>query len=177
MSTKNKSLKIKLDTRTIVTLGLLTAIEIVLSRFLSFSVWNMKIGLSFIPIVIAAIMFGPIQAGIVGALGDFLGATLFPIGAYFPGFTLTAFLVGVVFGLFLHKKQTVPMILGAVGINQLILSQFLNTYWISVLYGSPFSGLFVTRIVQTLILIPVQITVILALTKSSAKMFRKKAIA
>jgi len=177
MSTKNKNLKVKFDVRTIVFLGLLIAIEVVLSRFLSFSVWNIKIGLSFIPIVIAAMMFGPVQAGIVGALGDFLGATLFPIGAYFPGFTLTAFLTGIVFGLFLHKKQTLPMILGAVAINQLILSQFLNTYWISVLYGSPFSGLFVTRIVQTLILMFVQVAVILALTKSSAKVFRKKAIA
>lgn len=177
MSTEKKNLKVKFDAKTIVTLGLLIAIEIVLARFLSFSVWNMKIGLGFIPIVIAAIMFGPIQAGIVGALGDFFGAILFPIGAYFPGFTLTAFLTGMVLGLFLHKKQTMGTILAAVAVNQLILSQVLNTYWVSVLYGSPYSGIFVTRIIQTLILIPVQIAVILALSKVMKKVFFKKAIA
>ena len=174
---KKTNLKTIFNTKTIVTLGSLIAIEIVLSRFLSFSIWNMKIGFSFVPIVIAAIMFGPIQAGIVGAFGDLLGATLFPIGAYFPGFTFTAFLTGVVFGLFLNKKQTIGRVLPAVGINQLILSLLLNTYWISVLYGSPFSGLIPVRVIQTLILIPVQIVVIMALSKALKKTYFKKAIA
>ena len=148
--------KSRFNTRTLTTLALLTAIEIVLSRFLSFSVWNMKIGFSFVPIVVAAILYGPIAAGTVAALGDFIGAILFPIGTYFPGFTLTAFLSGCVFGLFLHKKQGWPQIAAAVGINQFILSLFLNTLWISVLYDAPYSPLLLTRIVQCVILTVVE---------------------
>jgi len=176
MSTNAKKGKGKLDTRTIAILSVLTAIEIILSRFLSFSVWNMKIGLSFIPVVLAAMMFGPVQAGIVGALGDFVGAILFPIGTYFPGFTLTAFLTGLVFGLFLHKKQTLLRMTAAVGVNQLILSLLMNTLWISILYGSPFVGLLPTRAIQTLVLIPVQMVVILALSKTLEKTYFKKMI-
>ena len=97
------------STRVLTTLALLTALEIVLSRFLSINAWNTKIGFSFVPIVAAAILYGPAAAGIVGALGDFIGAILFPIGAYFPGFTLTAFLTGCVFGLFLHRKEAIPV--------------------------------------------------------------------
>ena len=48
----------KFNTRTLTTLALLTTMEIVLSRFLSISAWNMKIGLSFVPIVAAAILCG-----------------------------------------------------------------------------------------------------------------------
>ena len=77
----------RIPVRTIVYLGVLTALEIVLNRFLSINAWNIKIGFSFVPIVVAAILYGPIAAGIVAALCDFLGAILFPIGAYFPGFT------------------------------------------------------------------------------------------
>ena len=141
-------------------LAVLTALEIVLSRFLSFSVWNMKIGFSFVPVVVAAMLFGPVPAGIVAALGDFLGAILFPIGPYFPGFTVTAFLTGVIFGLFLYHNQSVARIFAAVGINQLVLSYLLNSYWISVLYDAPYLPLLGTRVLQCAILIPVQIVMI-----------------
>ena len=148
-----------------VTLAILVAMEIVLSRFLSINAWNIKIGFNFVPVVIAAMLYGPVGGAIVAALGDLLGALLFPIGAFFPGFTLTACLTGLVFGFFLHKSQTLPRIGGAVLINQGILSLCLNTLWISILYGSPYGPLFITRIVQTLILIAVQGVTIYAIAK------------
>ena len=154
-----------LNTKTIVTLGLLVAMEIVLNRFLSINAWNTKIGFSFVPVVVAAILFGPVHAAIVGGLGDFIGAILFPIGAYFPGFTLTAALMGLVWGFFLHKKRTMPRILLSTFINQFFLGLVVNTYWISVLYGSPFKALFVTRLVQACVLFAVQTVVISVLVK------------
>ncbi|MCR5090764.1 MAG: folate family ECF transporter S component [Oscillospiraceae bacterium] len=155
----------KFSTRTLTSLALLTALEIILSRFLSISAWNIKIGFSFLPVVIAAMLFGPLAAGLVAALGDFIGALLFPIGAYFPGFTLTAFLTGLVFGLLLHKKQGWLQALLAVGINQFILSLFLNTLWISILYDSPYLPLLATRLVQCLILTVVQLLGIQAVSR------------
>lgn len=152
--------------RTVVYLGVLTALEIVLSRFLSISAWNLKIGFSFVPIAAAAMLFGPLPAAIVAALGDFLGAILFPIGPYFPGFTLTAFLTGLTFGVFLFKKRSVLRVLGAVAIVQFLLGLLLNTFWISVLYGSPFGPLMATRAVQCAILAPVQFIVILLLGRA-----------
>ena len=143
--------KSRFSTRTISTMAVLISIEIVFSRFLSFNTWNMKIGFGFVPVVIAAILYGPIEAGITAALADFVGAILFPVGTYFPGFTLTAFLIGVVFGLFLHRGQRWAGILISVGINQISLSLFLNTLWISILYGSPYVPLLATRAVQSLI--------------------------
>ena len=157
--------RFKLDTRSLVTIALLVAMEVVLSRFLSINAWNIKIGFSFLPIVIGAMLYGPIGGALIAALGDFIGAILFPIGAYFPGFTLTAFLTGFVFGLFLYKGRSLPRIAGAVLFNQCILSLCLNTLWISILYGSPYGPLFVTRIVQTLILIAVEMVVRTAVAK------------
>ena len=157
--------KFRISTKDLVIMAVLIAVEIVLSRFLSISAWNTKIGFAFVPVVIAAVLLGPVYAGIVGAVADLLGAVLFPIGAYFPGFTLTAFLTGLVYGLFLHKEQTVPRVIGAVAINQGILSLFLNTFWISVLYGSPFKPLLITRLPQTGILTVVQIVVIIVIAK------------
>ena len=159
----------KLDVKTMVTCAVLIAAAIVLSRFLSINAWNLKIGFTFVPVFLAAYLYGPLGGAIVGGIADFLGATLFPIGAYFPGFTLTCVLTGIVYGLLLHKKQTPLRILIAVGIVQLICGLLINTYWISVLYGSPFEALLVTRTVQCLIMIPVEFIVIGILSKSLAR--------
>jgi len=161
------------NTRTLVTLGLLLAIEIVLSRFLSINAWNIKIGFNFVPIAVAAMLYGPLGGAIVAAMGDFLGAILFPIGPYFPGFTFTAFLTGGVLGLFLQKKRTPVRIGMAVAINQLILGLFLNTFWISTLYGSPFWPLLVTRIVQCVVLLVVQFVVIGVIGRTMERRFKR----
>jgi ECF transporter S component (folate family) len=168
---------IKIDTQSLVLMGTLIAIEIVLSRFLSLSAWNMRIGFGFVPLAIAAMLLGPVKAGIVGAVADIIGAILFPTGAFFPGFTLTAFLKGVVYGLFLYKKQNNLRIFIAVGINQLLLSLSLNTLWISVLYGSPYLALFITRIMQCSILVPVEIVTISLIAKGVLGRIRSQRIA
>ena len=43
------------------------------------------------------------------------------------------------------------------GINQFILGLLLNTYWISVLYDSPFVPLLATRVFQSILLTVVQL--------------------
>ena len=49
--------------------------EIVLSRFLSLSAWNVKIGFSFVPIALAAILYGPMAgAGEFATLAESLMA-------------------------------------------------------------------------------------------------------
>ena len=149
----------------LVILGALIAMEVVLSRFVSISTWNIKIGFAFIPVAAAAILMGPVEAAVCGGLADFLGATLFPIGTYFPGFTVTAGLTGFVFGLFFHREQTPVRVIPAVLINQFILGLLINSYWISLLYGSPYKALLATRLVQSLILTVVQTAGILVLGK------------
>ncbi len=150
----------KLKTRELTTMAVLAALEIVLSRFLSINAWNTRIGFSFVPIVTAAILLGPVPAAIVAAVADVIGAVLFPTGAFFPGFTLTALLSGAVYGLFLHKDQKLIKVVMAVAVHQLVLSLLLNTLWISVLYGSPYGPLLVTRLFQTALIAAVQLVCI-----------------
>ena len=137
-------------------MGLLVALQVVLSRFFSINAWNFKIGFSFLPIAVAGMFFGPVGAAVVATVADLVGAILFPSGQFFIGFTVTALLGGLVWGVFLHKKQTNGRILCAVLIEQLILSLLLNTLWISILYSSPFVPLMTSRVVQCLVLGPVQ---------------------
>lgn len=154
----------KISIKSVSVIGILVAMEIVLAHF-SIHTWNLKIGFSFIPIVVAAIFYGPITGGVVAAVGDIISAFLFPVGPYFPGFTLTAFLTGVVFGLFLKKKTSLFWIILAVLTEQIVIGLFLNTYWISFLYGTPYIPLFVTRIYQAAALSLIQVLCILFVSK------------
>lgn len=154
----------KISVRSVSAVGFLVAMEILLARF-SIHTWNIKIGFGFIPIVVAAIFYGPVAGGLTAAIGDVVSAILFPVGAYFPGFTLTAFLTGAVFGCFFRKRVTVWNVVLSVFIVQGLIGQVMNTYWISFLYKSPFAPLFVTRLYQTAAMSVVQIASILLLDK------------
>ncbi|MBE6541976.1 MAG: folate family ECF transporter S component [Ruminococcaceae bacterium] len=159
--------------RVIVYSALLVAIEVVLNRFCSINTIGLKIGFGFVPIVVAAIMFGPIPAAVVYGLADLIGSLLFPIGPYFPGFTVSAVIMGAVYGLFLYKKPSdvsaegkptikfFPNIVMPVLINSIAIGLFINTGWVSILSGQrTYWGWFIYRIPEYLILIPVNLVLI-----------------
>ncbi len=150
-----------MNTKKLVTLSLLVAIQVVLSRFVSIQLWNFKVGFGFVPVVIAAIVMGPLEAGICGGMADLIGALLFPTGTFFPGFTFTAFLIGVIYGIFIHKKQGPVNAILATVVARAIGTVFLNSLWISMLYGAKMEALMTTRLIQRRIIIPLQTIVIL----------------
>lgn len=148
----------KFDTKRLVVVALLIAVEIVLSRFLSIATPIAKIGFAFVPIVIIAMLYGPFYAGLANAVADFVGAILFPIGAYFPGFTLTALLTGIIYGFFLYgKPKKVIWITIMVLIISVCLHLGLNTVWLRIITGKAYTAILPTRIAQTAVMIPVQI--------------------
>ena len=73
-------------THRLVVMAMLVAVQIVLSRFLSINLWNLKIGFAFVPIAMAGMLLGPMGAGLTGAVADIIGATLLPSAAFFSTF-------------------------------------------------------------------------------------------
>ena len=154
--------KNKFDVQKVTRIALLIALEIVLSRFLSISTPIAKIGFSFIPLAMIGMMYGPLYGGIAGGLCDFIGAILFPIGAYFPGYTLTAFLSGATYGLFLQKdgsKKWWKIIVASLIIN-LVYHLGINTYWTTLFTGKGYLALLPTRVFSNGVLMPMEIIVI-----------------
>jgi ECF transporter S component (folate family) len=160
----------------LVIMSMLIALEIVLNRFLSINTIGTKIGFSFVPIVIAAFLFGPLSAAVVYGIADLLGALLFPIGPYFPGFTVCAFLMGLTYGFFIYKKPKISLIwnvLPPILINNLIFGLLINTVWVSILYNSKtYLGWFIYRLPEYAILIPVSF-VLIPVTVKFSKIIKK----
>ena len=145
------------DIKMLVIIAMLTALEVVLSRFLSIPIGNiLKFGFNFVPICVAAYLYGPVASVMVGAAGDLLGALLFPTDTIFYGFTITAALTGAVFGFFLNKKYSFLRILFSVLIVQLVLTIFLDALWFNLYYGNPYFVAVVTRSIKAGVMIVVQ---------------------
>ena len=162
----------KLSVQRIAYAAILIAAEVVLGRFCSINTSGWKIGFSFLPVAAAANLFGPLAAGAIYAAADLIGATLFPIGTYHPGVTVCAALMGIVYGIFLYvpedgekgfcirwkKLRLFPNIVMPALINALLLGLVVNTWWVSMLYGSKtYLGWFVYRLPEYAIMIPMNI--------------------
>ncbi len=174
MMKENKSI------RTLTICAMLVAVEVVLSRFLSIPTPIDKIGFDFAPMALAGMLFGPFWGCLVGLSADFIGAILFPIGAYFVGFTITAGLSGLVYGLLLHKKsgdfyQGKPLrwrVILAVVLVVLGLQTILNTYWLSILYSKGYLYYFVSRMPSHIMMLFVQYFTIQMLARVAPRLRR-----
>lgn len=144
--------------RRLAQMALLIALEIIFSRFVSIATPIVKISFSFLPLAAMAILYGPAYAAAGGAIADFLGAILFPIGAYFPGFTLTAALTGAVYGVFLQKNRaTVVRTLCAVLVINFVIQLGIDTLWLVMITDKAFLALLPVRALKCALMVPVQV--------------------
>ena len=67
----------KYDARSISKIGLLMALEIVLTQFISIETPIVRIVFGFLPIAIIGMLYGPWIAGMASAITDIVGTILF----------------------------------------------------------------------------------------------------
>ena len=160
----------------IVLTGILIALNVIMERFMSYNVWNMSIGFSFITVGFAASILGIPYAIAVAAFGDLIGALLFPFGAYFVGFTITNALVGLVYGIFIYKSTNIFKITTSVLINKICFTLILNSIWIAILYRGGIKDLWIVMIPRIITTIPMFVIeiIILSLLFSNKSAFKKQ---
>ena len=159
--------KKNITTEKLVLTGFMIALEIVLSKIVSINISFLRIGFGFLPIAVLAIIYGAWWSGLAYAIGDVIGGFLFPTGAFFPGFTLTSFLTGVIFGLVLKgKKVTFGRALLASALVCVLCNLLLNTYWLTFIIGKGFKVLLASRAIKELVAIPVMALLIVAVDKA-----------
>ena len=145
------------STQKLVTVAVLIAMQIVLTRFLSLELGTtIRIGCSFIPLAVVAVLYGPIMTVEAAIIADFIGIHL--QGKPFdPRFGLTAALTGVVYGICLSRKPLKPWhIVLCITIVGLFLHLGLNSYWLAQLTGVPFMAKVSIRLVPELVQIVVK---------------------
>lgn len=160
----------------IILAGLLLATTIVLSRFLSIKTPIVVISFSFIPVMLSGILLGPWYTMLISSLADLIGALLFPFGAYFVGYTISACLAGFIYGIFLQRKNNpsakkliLKLILSCL-VVLIVCNGVLNSLWIYITTKKAFWAILPTRLLKQLAMLPIQVSVIYFLNLGLDKM-------
>ena len=129
----------KYTTKMLVALALLSAIGVVLARFIV-PMHNpyMRFSIEAVPIIVAGYLYGPVGGAIVGLVGDAVG-TLFSGYGYNPLFAVPPMLIGLCAGLLrpiLYKKVSYLRILASFLPAVALGSILWQSYWLSFIYGN-----------------------------------------
>lgn len=147
--------------RVLVGMAIMMALYVVLSRF-SINAGPLKITLDGLPIILAAIMFGPIDGMIVGLVGAFIGQLLDGYGVTPTTilWILPAGVRGLIVGFILRDKkakENITLVMIAIIISSLAVT-LINTFTMyidSKLYGyysyAYVFGSFITRIILSVV--------------------------
>ena len=101
-----------------------------------------------------------------------------PMGCFFFGFTFSAIVAGLIYGLILYKnKFRVLRIVFAEVVVDIIVNVFMNTFWISILHGVSFCELLLfVRIPKNLITIPINVCVFIMFSPLLNKLLKQMAL-
>lgn len=147
----------KITTKVVTRAAILTAISIVLSRFLSiFISQTLKIGFSSIPLMLCGLMFGLLVGAMSGLAADLIGAMIFLGGQFHLGFTLSSILIAVIPALvkkylIRDKKNSTLLIVVSVILTFLVAHLLLNSLWLTQLYGMTYPALMISRAPKVII--------------------------
>ena len=124
-----------------------------------------EIRLQFLPVAVEGAVYGPLYGGIVGGLSDILCYIARPTGPFFPGFTISAVIQGVIYGLILRKGHSLKRVMAAQAVDCIVISMILNPIWLYFLYGMGFAALFSARLIKVLVMYPINVALIMIVIK------------
>ncbi len=158
--------------RKIIISALLLAAAIVINRFLSINTSILSIGFTFVPLMLAGIILGWKYSLVIAGLADLIGALLFPFGSFFIGYTISAVLTGLVYGLLLYQKGSFKVdkkfmirLLIAILIVCIFINGGLNTLWLLLTSKKATIAILPTRLLKQLIMIPIMFITMTSLCK------------
>jgi len=144
-------------TRTLVITALLIALGIILGQWSVQITETMKIGISFIATQMTALLFGPVVGGIMGGVADVLKFIIKPTGPFLIGYTISAILGPMIYGIMLYKKPiTLWRILLSKTVVAIFINLFLGTFWSYHYFGAAFWASIPAKLIQQVIQVPVQ---------------------
>ena len=161
--------------RSLTLAAMLLAIQVLLGFVASIPIGpNIRISFGYLALSSAGALLGPAVAPINGALADIIGFLLKPTGPYFPGFTITGIVSGLIYGLMLYRRDiTLTRLLVTKLLIDVICNLLLNTLWLNMLYGKAFFVLLPGRALKNLLQYPVDVLLMYPVMKKVIPLVRK----
>ena len=162
-------------TRSLAVAAMLLALAVVLGFFSVQLTESIRISFTFLANELTGMLFGPVVGMLEGGLSDIINYMIKPTGPFFPGFTISGILGGLIYGVLLYKKPlTLRRIILTNSLVTVFINMLLNTYWLTLLYGKGYMVIFPARIVKELILLPINVAMFwfMSTMLTKAKVFK-----
>ncbi|WP_054750552.1 folate family ECF transporter S component [Lacticaseibacillus thailandensis] len=154
----------RLNTRSMVFLALLMALELVLARF-SIGTEFLKVSPAFIATALMGYYFGPWWAAGAAIILDQVGFVLFGSGADFLGYTLSAAVAAAIYGILFHDHSaSIWRVVVATVLVIVLVNVVMGTWWL-VLMGFDLKVILWPRVIKNLIELPIQAVLIYGVLK------------
>ncbi|GKS81517.1 membrane protein [Ligilactobacillus pabuli] len=162
----------RLTTRTLTLTAFLIALNVVLGKLAVGSESLVKFSFGFLGTMLLGYFLGPWLGGVAKILYDLIANTLLATSSqFFIGFTLTAFISGVIAGMFLHNhKITWQRLVAYEAVQMLVTNLFFNTLWIHLLYQAPWAALIAVRGPKNLLMFPLEVILGLMVLRSVSRL-------
>ena len=146
-------------TYTIVSLGALTAINLILTRFLAINIGGFgRIQLGAVARIMAGLWFGPLAGALCGLVSDLLGCLIQGYTVN-PIITLSAVMWGVIPALFIPESgkrgKKILMLSVSVVLTAVVCSLGLTTAGLVLINGFNLYSILLTRLTQFTVTVPV----------------------
>lgn len=137
---------------------------------------ELRVSVGFVCNASVAMLYGPTVGMMTGFSTDVLGFLLSPNNnaGYFPGYTITAIVGGLLYGLWLYKgRPSIPRCIAAKLSVNIVCNLFLNTLWSALLYQKGFWVLLPGRLFKNLILLPLEVLILWVVANIVLRQFRR----
>ena len=151
--------------------GLLIALYVVLSFCNIVISTTLEIRIGFLAFIAAGMVGGPVIGFAVGFLGDMLNCLVRGF-AYFPGFSLSYALVGVLCGLILYKSRATKLRAVGCAFVEYLISITLTSTWLYLMYGTPLQVLLTSRLIKCTLNFFVNIVIIYVFIEAFQRIIR-----
>ena len=142
----------------IVMLGILTGLAVMMSYIFAVQTPFVRITFGFLPIAMAGAIYGPWKGGLVAVLSDFIGTACLGTSIFFPGFLLSGFLTGWIYGKFFYgHRLTLSYVCIPFFLVMVFIHLGLNTLWLVLYYDKAASAIFLSRLIKNIICYPLEV--------------------
>ncbi|WP_057741586.1 folate family ECF transporter S component [Limosilactobacillus secaliphilus] len=167
----------RLTTRRLTLAAMLCGLQVILGKMAIGDPSLLKVGLGFIATALIGYCLGPWIGGGVMIVNDIISNTILNTGnMFFPGFTLSAFISGVLAGMFLYGQTVSWQRIFCYEFVQILVSNvLLTTLWIYIMSLSAgsnsrtFNALLMLRLPKEVISWPIQSLIILLVLRAFSK--------
>lgn len=154
-------------TKSLVFCALMLALQVILGNVTSIQLGpTLRISFQYLASAATGLLLGPGPALLAAAGADLIGFLIRPMGTYFFGFTLSAAVSGLIYGLFFYRRDVrLWRVLLAKLLVTVLVYVAMNTLWLEMLYGDSFMVLLPARLLKNLIQFPVDAILLYPLMK------------